>query len=134
MLTAVPQVPEEEIYNSNRLNIVLEPEAAAMYCCRKSNELLLEVGDTFIVVDAGGGTIDLVRSAFSVLFHKSYWQGMHTFGMIAPILIVFVLKTSHEIVHNPDTGNESLREIHHGSGRSCGSTFINEAFIKFFKD
>ncbi|RUS24240.1 hypothetical protein BC938DRAFT_473898, partial [Jimgerdemannia flammicorona] len=42
-----------------RFRIVLEPEAAAMTCCEYSNLNALRVNDTFIVVDAGGGTVDL---------------------------------------------------------------------------
>ncbi|RUS34899.1 hypothetical protein BC938DRAFT_477928, partial [Jimgerdemannia flammicorona] len=45
--------------DENRLKIVLEPEAAAMWCCEKSGQNMLKPGDTFIVVDAGGGTVDL---------------------------------------------------------------------------
>ncbi|RUS33170.1 hypothetical protein BC938DRAFT_472784 [Jimgerdemannia flammicorona] len=52
-------VPEEAQNDSSRLNIVLEPEAAALWCCEKANENMLQSGDAFIIVDAGGGTIDL---------------------------------------------------------------------------
>ncbi|RUS14379.1 hypothetical protein BC937DRAFT_93917 [Endogone sp. FLAS-F59071] len=93
-------VSPEDINNKDRLNIVLEPEAAAMYCCQQSEQYLLQPGETFMIVDAGGGTIDL---------------------------------TAHEILYDPVAKVESLREITHGSGRSCGSTFIDEAFIQFVK-
>ncbi|KAL0477864.1 hypothetical protein AKO1_013667, partial [Acrasis kona] len=42
--------------------IVLEPEAAAVYCLeymKNNSNKSLRNGDTFVVVDAGGGTIDL---------------------------------------------------------------------------
>lgn len=38
--------------------IVLEPDAASLYCQQKS-DFLLGDGDKFLVVDAGGGTVDL---------------------------------------------------------------------------
>ncbi|CAM6113809.1 unnamed protein product [Calypogeia fissa] len=39
--------------------IVLEPEAASFYC-QKLSDFPLSDGDKFLVVDAGGGTVDLV--------------------------------------------------------------------------
>ncbi|RUS16017.1 hypothetical protein BC937DRAFT_91694 [Endogone sp. FLAS-F59071] len=92
-------VDEQDINNPNRLNIVLEPEAAAMYCCREE-DYQLEAGQSFMIVDAGGGTVDL---------------------------------TVHELLCDPNTDEECLREISRGSGKSCGSTFIDEAFVKYVK-
>ncbi|ORY96856.1 hypothetical protein BCR43DRAFT_458719 [Syncephalastrum racemosum] len=43
-----------------RLVLVSEPEAAAMYCERQCNSWDLGVGDKFMIVDAGGGTVDLI--------------------------------------------------------------------------
>ncbi|BFZ62803.1 hypothetical protein YB2330_003913 [Saitoella coloradoensis] len=45
--------------NSNRLQLVAEPEAAALYCARQG---LLDIsnGEVFLVVDCGGGTVDLI--------------------------------------------------------------------------
>lgn len=48
--------------DSKRLNLVLEPEAAAIYCqvSNSANERLrLKPGDSFMVVDCGGGTLDI---------------------------------------------------------------------------
>jgi molecular chaperone DnaK (HSP70) len=46
-----------------RLVLVLEPEAAALYCQERSDALReagsLKPGTTFMIVDAGGGTVDL---------------------------------------------------------------------------
>ncbi|CAB4491821.1 unnamed protein product [Rhizophagus irregularis] len=46
--------------NSERLQFTTEPEAAAIYCmnCLKEYKLT-EPGTTFMVVDCGGGTVDL---------------------------------------------------------------------------
>lgn len=43
-----------------RLKLISEPEAAAAYCENRYNSLSLKNGDVFMIVDAGGGTIDLV--------------------------------------------------------------------------
>lgn len=40
--------------------IVLEPEAAAVYCLRKLKSFMLLQGDKFLVADIGGGTADIV--------------------------------------------------------------------------
>ncbi|KAG0001684.1 Heat shock 70 kDa protein 12A [Entomortierella chlamydospora] len=43
-----------------RLMLVSEPEAAALYCERVCKQYELEHGDRFLICDAGGGTIDLI--------------------------------------------------------------------------
>jgi molecular chaperone DnaK (HSP70) len=45
----------------NNLILVTEPEAAALYCATAGNQFDLKEGDSFIVCDAGGGTV--VRGA-----------------------------------------------------------------------
>ena len=45
--------------NQNLLNMVYEPEAGAIAC----NEYSVEKGETFVVVDCGGGTVDIVVMA-----------------------------------------------------------------------
>lgn len=42
------------------LQIVTEPEAAAVYALHVAAPYDLTVGDTFVVCDAGGGTVDLI--------------------------------------------------------------------------
>jgi molecular chaperone DnaK (HSP70) len=44
------------IPNQN-LELITEPEAAALYCATICNEVDLVVGDRFLVCDAGGGTV-----------------------------------------------------------------------------
>lgn len=44
----------------DRLMLVSEPEAAALYCERRCNEYDLKHGDRFLICDAGGGTVDLI--------------------------------------------------------------------------
>lgn len=45
--------------NDNRLTLVTEPEAAAMFCS-KAGLLNLKHGDAVLIVDCGGGTVDLI--------------------------------------------------------------------------
>ncbi|KAJ6160435.1 hypothetical protein N7470_003831 [Penicillium chermesinum] len=58
--------------NDNRLTLVSEPEAAAIFCA-KSGLLNLKIGDAILIVDCGGGTVDLIayeveeQSPFSVM-------------------------------------------------------------------
>ncbi|RUS35332.1 hypothetical protein BC938DRAFT_472428 [Jimgerdemannia flammicorona] len=42
----------------NRVQLALEPEAASLWCLR-NGELNLEHGDRYVVLDCGGGTIDV---------------------------------------------------------------------------
>ncbi|KAJ9320746.1 hypothetical protein DTO027B3_8215 [Paecilomyces variotii] len=45
--------------NDNRLTLISEPEAAAMFCS-KTGLLNLKIGDAILIVDCGGGTVDLI--------------------------------------------------------------------------
>lgn len=44
----------------DRLHLISEPEAAAAYCENKYKSWDLTHGDTFMIIDAGGGTLDLI--------------------------------------------------------------------------
>ncbi|MEI6380221.1 MAG: Hsp70 family protein [Cyanobacteriota bacterium ELA615] len=48
----------EDLEDQERLVLVLEPEAAALYCQEKM-QLQLSPGKRFMVVDCGGGTVDI---------------------------------------------------------------------------
>jgi molecular chaperone DnaK (HSP70) len=41
----------------DKLDLITEPEAAALYCATLGEEVDLEEGDRFLVCDAGGGTV-----------------------------------------------------------------------------
>lgn len=43
-----------------RLELISEPEAAAAYCENKYHSWNLTNGNIFMIVDAGGGTVDLI--------------------------------------------------------------------------
>ncbi|MCJ1481216.1 hypothetical protein MMC06_001372, partial [Schaereria dolodes] len=45
--------------NDNRLTLITEPEAAAMFCS-KTGLLNLKIRDAVLIVDCGGGTVDLI--------------------------------------------------------------------------
>ncbi|XRM48602.1 hypothetical protein ABZX51_011515 [Aspergillus tubingensis] len=45
---------------ASKVRIVSEPEAAAIHSLRASSPHGLEVGDTIVLCDAGGGTVDLI--------------------------------------------------------------------------
>jgi actin-like ATPase involved in cell morphogenesis len=45
--------------NDNRLTLITEPEAAALFCA-KAGLLNLKVQDAILIVDCGGGTVDLI--------------------------------------------------------------------------
>ena len=49
------------------LHIITEPEAAAMYALDVMDPHNLKVGDTFVLCDAGGGTVDLISYTVSAL-------------------------------------------------------------------
>ena len=49
------------------LQIVSEPEAAATYALDNMNPHDLSIGDTFVLCDAGGGTVDLISYTVSAL-------------------------------------------------------------------
>ena len=49
------------------LHIISEPEAAAMYALDAMDPHNIKVGDTFMLCDAGGGTVDLISYTVSAL-------------------------------------------------------------------
>jgi len=52
---------------SGKLNIISEPEAAAMYALDAMDPHNIKIGDTFVLCDAGGGTVDLISYKVSAL-------------------------------------------------------------------
>jgi molecular chaperone DnaK (HSP70) len=81
------------------LQIISEPEAAAIYALHVMDPHSIKVGDTFVLCDAGGGTVDLIS---------------YTVSTLKPIL--------------------EVDEAAMGTGRICGSTFLNRIFKKFLED
>lgn len=81
------------------LQIISEPEAAAIYALHAMDPHSIKVGDTFVLCDAGGGTVDLIS---------------YTVSALKPIL--------------------QVEEAAVGTGRLCGSTFLNRIFKKFLEE
>ncbi|KFG84731.1 hypothetical protein MANI_027234 [Metarhizium anisopliae] len=52
------------------LSMIAEPEAAGIYALSEMFDIGLEAGDTFVICDAGGGTVDL--SSYEILSKDSY--------------------------------------------------------------
>ena len=49
------------------LHIISEPEAAALYALDAMDPHNLKIGDTFVLCDASGGTVDLITYTMSAL-------------------------------------------------------------------
>lgn len=49
------------------LHIISEPEAAALYALHALDPHSLKIGETFMICDAGGGTVDLITYKISAL-------------------------------------------------------------------
>jgi molecular chaperone DnaK (HSP70) len=65
---------------SRRLHVITEPEAAAISCMSNGN-LSLEKGSLFMVVDAGGATIDI--TVHKVLEERGLMEAVATRGRLA---------------------------------------------------
>lgn len=55
----------------DRLRIITEPEAAAVHCAHLPDIHQLKPSQNFIVVDAGGGTVDLVSLLIPTLLNQN---------------------------------------------------------------
>src|SRR5947207_1121281 len=53
--------------NADKLVLISEPEAAALYCATMCTEVDLQDGDRFLVCDAGGGTVVTPYLPFSLM-------------------------------------------------------------------
>ncbi|KAK4692415.1 hypothetical protein P7C71_g4786, partial [Lecanoromycetidae sp. Uapishka_2] len=79
---AIHNVPIEWILTvpavwSDAAQAKTQPEAAAMYALQEMDVLNLKVGDTFVVFDAGGGTVDLIT--YTVVALKPILKAMEFF-------------------------------------------------------
>ncbi|KAI9271875.1 hypothetical protein BDA99DRAFT_602599 [Phascolomyces articulosus] len=95
----------------DRLTLISEPEAAAIYCEETmAEQVQLKHSDRFMVCDAGGGTVDLI------VFQIKYVEDGKTTG-----------------------GNSSrrkkrqLKEVTRSTGESCGSVFLDRRFQELLK-
>ena len=99
-------IAEED--NPNKLTLVLEPEAAALFCQTMSQRACAQYctaeepfnSDSYLVVDIGGGTVDTV---------------------------------AYQIKGDGDTVLPHIRIIHEPNGEPCGGSGVNEEFKKFLE-
>ncbi|KAI9271874.1 hypothetical protein BDA99DRAFT_569638 [Phascolomyces articulosus] len=92
---------------SDRLILVSEPEAAALYCEETmSDQVQLKDNDRIMICDAGGGTVDLI--VFQVNFK---YTNSSSGGRI----------------------NRELKEVTKGMGDCCGSVFLDNGFYGLLK-
>lgn len=52
---------------AEEIQIISEPEAAAIYALDVMDPHIIQAGDTFVICDAGGGTVDLISYTVSHL-------------------------------------------------------------------
>ncbi|OZJ06414.1 hypothetical protein BZG36_00543 [Bifiguratus adelaidae] len=93
---------------ADRLMLISEPEAAALYCQKKTEHFNLGPGERFMICDAGGGTVDLI--VFEIAeggAGTGYGVGLGK--------------------------NRTLKEVTKGHGGSCGSGFLDERMRDFLK-
>ena len=89
---------------SDRLVLISEPEAAALYCEETmGDQVQLQDNDRIMICDAGGGTVDL---------------------------IVFQVNFSSDDNENDNGGKKKrqLKEVTKGMGESCGSIFLDDRY------
>ena len=109
-----PLIPEEE--NPDKLRLVLEPEAAAFYCQHMSVQqralyCMAEApfsSDDYLVVDIGGGTVDIV----------AYQMGQ-------------LPETHIEILHEPTGGAWGGRKVNLEFRNFLGDLIGDEQFAKY---
>ncbi|KAI8996924.1 hypothetical protein BDB01DRAFT_769099 [Pilobolus umbonatus] len=101
----VPRDKKDNLY------LISEPAAAALYCDHSFKEFDLNPGTKFMVVDAGGGTVDII--SFEV-----------------------IQSDSDNDKNNED--NVALKELCQGDGGKCGSTYLDARFrdylVKIFNE
>ncbi|RGB26163.1 hypothetical protein C1646_820575 [Rhizophagus diaphanus] len=81
--------------NSRNLKFITEPEAAAIHCMNSLSGNGIKPGDSFMIVDCGGGTVDLTTRQLLVDY--------------------------------------TLGEITERMGDFCGSSYVDQEFIKFLE-
>ncbi|KAI9278974.1 hypothetical protein BDA99DRAFT_429418 [Phascolomyces articulosus] len=90
---------------SDRLILVSEPEAAALYCEETmADQVQLKDNDRIMICDAGGGTVDLI------VFQVNFKNGGSSGGR-----------------------KRELKEVTKGMGESCGSVFLDERYRELLK-
>ncbi|KAI9265143.1 hypothetical protein BDA99DRAFT_571453 [Phascolomyces articulosus] len=95
---------------ADRLILVLEPEAAALYCEETmADQVQLDDKNRIMICDAGGGTVDLI------VFQVNHIKNSENSGL-------------------PNARSKrKLKEVTKGMGESCGIVFLDNGFHKLLK-
>ncbi|KAI8926264.1 hypothetical protein BC831DRAFT_457079 [Entophlyctis helioformis] len=117
--------------NQESLNIILEPEAAALYSLKCLNELNRRDKCSFMILDAGGGTVDLTTHIIS--FKTAAGAEASEGGDRSSIYSLSSPANNGASNNIPDMSSE-LIEMSRGTGGLCGSTFADRGFKDFFKE
>lgn len=83
-------------FGGRSLNLVSEPEAAALYTLHHLDPHGLQVGDTIVTVDAGGGTVDLIS---------------YTIRKLSPVLALDEAAPGHGGLCGSEFVNERFRKF-----------------------
>ncbi|KAI9265076.1 hypothetical protein BDA99DRAFT_551405 [Phascolomyces articulosus] len=95
---------------ADRLILVLEPEAAALYCEETmADQVQLDDKNRIMICDAGGGTVDLI------------------------VFQVNLIKNSENSGLPNARSKRELKEVTKGMGESCGSVFLDNNFHELLK-
>lgn len=109
-----------ETDHRDRLMLISEPEAAALYCEKKCDQFNLRHGDRFMICDAGGERFTVIFRHCETLHPNKY--SICLGGTVD--LIVFEVD---------ERSGRKLRECTHGHGQSCGSVFLDRRMRKLLK-
>ncbi|OZJ06764.1 hypothetical protein BZG36_00411 [Bifiguratus adelaidae] len=101
----------------DRLLLISEPEAAAIYCENRSDDYSVKPGDRFMICDCGGGTVDLivfelVEENFPGNGENDVYAGLN---------------------RSPPGPRRRLKEVTKGQGLSVGGLFIDQRFREFLE-
>ncbi|KAI9271873.1 hypothetical protein BDA99DRAFT_602596 [Phascolomyces articulosus] len=100
----------------DRLTLISEPEAAALYCEETmADQIQLQDNDRIMICDAGGGTVDLI--VFQVNFIQSAYNEYNDGE-----------KNDGDKNIPPKRKKRQLKEVTKGLGESCGSVFLDALY------
>ncbi|KAI9271857.1 hypothetical protein BDA99DRAFT_433705 [Phascolomyces articulosus] len=104
----------------NRLILISDPEAAALYCVETmADQVQLNNNDRIMVCDAGGGTVDSI--VFQVNFPDNDEANAN--------------EDASERSHNNPMAQRrpQLKEVTKGMGESCGSVFLDDRYNELLR-
>ncbi|CAG8549816.1 7737_t:CDS:2 [Funneliformis caledonium] len=116
-------------YNSTNLQFITEPEAAAIYCMKQLQDHDLEIGTNFMVVDCGGGTVDLtIRKLINRNQLGEITERSGDFCGSTYIDREFIMYLSRKVGHN---AMEMLRKNNYGQMQYLIQEFIKRCKLPF---